>query len=400
MDNKVSIHLALTGQTLDLTIKIKLGTRNLKLNNPKPMKPTERRYDIDWLRVIAIGLLLIYHIAIIYQPWAMFIAFIRSEELWEGLWNPMTMLNVWRIPILFYVSGMGVYFALRKRNNWQLLAERSKRILLPFLFGIVAITPLHIFVFQKFYSLPLDYYPHAGHLWFLGNIFLYVLILLPVFLLLKKRNENLIKRTLEKLFSNPFGPLSISVFFIAEVLIVKPQLFAMYAETWHGFFMGLLAFFFGFMFMYIGKPIWNTLLKWRWLYLSIAAILFTIRFVVFDTEGLALLTAIESNSWIFAVFGFCYKYLNKPSKALTYLSKAAYPVYIIHMIMLYGAAYFILPLHWAPALSFVAITLITFAGCFIIYEFVLRRIPFLRPLFGLQWTFKVSQKAITKKSTS
>ena len=41
---------------------------------------SERIYDIDWLRVIAIGLLLIYHIAIIFQPWALFIGFIKSEE--------------------------------------------------------------------------------------------------------------------------------------------------------------------------------------------------------------------------------------------------------------------------------------------------------------------------------
>lgn len=368
-------------------------TRNLK---PETMKTKERRHDIDWLRVIAIGLLLIYHIAIIYQPWAMFLAFIRSEELWEGLWKPMTMLNVWRIPILFYVSGMGVYFAMRKRNWLKLILERTKRILIPFLFGIVAITPLHFFVFQKFYNMPLDYYAHFGHLWFLGNIFVYVLLLLPFFLVLKKHKNNLIKRHLEKLFSHPIGPLVVTLFFIAEVLILKPQLFAMYAETWHGFFMGLLAFFFGFIFMYIGKPLWDTLLNWRWLYLSIAAILFTIRFVAFDTQGLSYLTAIESNAWIFTVFGFCYKYLNKPGKTLSYLSQAAYPVYIIHMIMLYGAAYFILPLHWHPVLSFVTITVITFAGCFIVYEFVLRRITVLRPLFGLKWKFSFSKKNTDK----
>ena len=356
------------------------------------MKTHTRRYDIDWLRVIAIGLLLIYHIAIIYQPWAMFIAFIRSEELWEGLWNPMTMLNVWRIPILFYVSGMGVYFALRKRNNWQLLAERSKRILIPFLFGIVAITPLHIFVFQKFYNLPLDYVPHTGHLWFLGNIFAYVLVLIPIYWLSKKVNtENLLKFT-SKLFSHPLGLLLVNVPFVIETLIIQPKPFSMYADTQHGFFLGLIAFLTGFLFMIVGKPFWNNLLKWRYLYLGIAAILFTIRFVLFNTEGPAYITVIESNAWIFAVFGFCHKYLNRPSKALSYLSKAAYPVYIIHMIMLYGAAYFILPLHWNPALSFVTITAMTFVGCFVVYEFVLRRIPILRPFFGLQWKFSFEKK--------
>ena len=92
---------------------------------------TERRHDIDWLRVIAIGLLLIYHIAIVLQPWAMFIGFIKSEESMENLWKLMSLLNVWRIPFLFFVSGMGVYFAIRKRTWRQLTIERSRRILLP-----------------------------------------------------------------------------------------------------------------------------------------------------------------------------------------------------------------------------------------------------------------------------
>ncbi len=361
------------------------------------MESTNRRHDIDWLRVIAIGLLLIYHIAIIFQPWAMFIAFIRSDELWEGLWKPMTMLNVWRIPILFYVSGMGLYFAMRKRNWLQLIVERSKRILVPFVFGIIAITPLHIFVFQKYYKLALDYYPHLGHLWFLGNIFCYVLLLLPVFLCLKKHGDSTFKKWLTKLFNTPFGLLLVNIFFAVEVIILQPKPFAVYAETWHGFFIGLLAFFFGFLFMYVGKPFWQNVVKWRWLYVGIAAILFTIRFVMYATEGPGYLTVVESNCWIFAVFGFCHKYLNKPSKTLSYLSKAAYPVYIVHMLVLYLAALFILPYQLPAYLSFIMITVLTFVGCFIMYELLIKRIPFIKPLFGLKWRFKLANK---KKSNT
>jgi len=361
------------------------------------MKTVTRRHDIDWLRVIAIGLLLIYHIAIIFQPWAMFIAFIRSNELWEGLWKPMTMLNVWRIPILFYVSGMGLYFAMRKRNWWQLLTERTRRILVPFVFGIIAITPLHMFVFQKYYKMALDYYPHFGHLWFLGNIFCYVVVLLPVFLYLKKHPNGMFKQCLTKLLSNPFGLLLINVFFMAEALIIQPKPFAMYADNWHGFFLGLLAFFFGFLFMYVGKSFWQNVVKWRYLYIALAAVLFTIRFVIFATEAPGYLTVIESNCWIFAVFGLCHRYLNKPSKTLSYLSKAAYPVYIIHMVVLYLAAMFVLPYNLPAPLAFVIITAITFVGCFLIYECIIRRIAILRPLFGLHWRFKNVTKLRTDK---
>lgn len=353
---------------------------------------TTRRYDIDWLRVIAIGLLLIYHIAIIFQPWAMFIAFLRSDQLSENLWKPMTMLNIWRIPILFYVSGMGLYFAMRKRNWKQVVLERTKRILVPFLFGIMAITPLHMFVFQEYYNMPLDYYPHLGHLWFLGNIFCYVLLLLPVFLYLKKQEETTFKKWLVKLLKNPFGLLVVNLLFIVEVISIQPKPFAMYAETWHGFFLGLLCFLFGFLFIYVGKPFWENVTKWRWLYVSIAAVLFTIRFIFFATEAPGYMTVIESNFWIFSIFGFCHRYLNKSSAVLSYLTKAAYPVYIIHMIVLYLAAFWILPLQLPALVAFIIITAITFLGCFLIYEFIIRRISFVGPLFGLKWKPRIPKK--------
>ncbi|WP_298421802.1 acyltransferase family protein [uncultured Kordia sp.] len=357
---------------------------------------TQRRYDIDWLRVIAIGLLLIYHIAIIFQPWAMFIAFIRSNEFLENLWKPMTMLNVWRIPFLFYVSGMGLYFAMRKRNWKQLLKERSKRILLPFLFGIIAITPLHMFIFQKYYNMPLDYKAHFGHLWFLGNIFTYVVLLLPVFLCLKKLEDSTFKKKLITIMKNPLGPLAICAFFIIEVLLVKPQIFALYAQTWHGFFIGLLAFFFGFLFIYVGKTFWQTVLTWKWFYIGLAAILFGIRYIEFATEAPNYLMAIESNCWIFGIFGLGYKYLNKPSKTLSYLSKAAYPVYIIHMFVLYASAMLILPLKINAWMQFLAITISTFIGCFIIYELIIKRIGFLKPFFGLKRSFTIFNTSLKK----
>ncbi|WP_435133019.1 acyltransferase family protein [Formosa sp. A9] len=345
---------------------------------------TERRHDIDWLRVIAIALLLIYHIAIIFQPWAMFIAFIRSDELLTALWQPMTMLNVWRIPILFYVSGMGVYFAMRKRTSLALLKERARRILVPFLFGFVAITPLHMFVFQDYYNIGLSYYPHMGHLWFLGNIFVYVLICLPVFYVVKNNKVSRFAAVFNKLIKNPFGLLSVNLLFVAEALWLQPNPFSMYAETLHGFVLGFIAFLLGFLFMNSGNVFWKTIAQWKWAYLVLAVILYTIRSQMPAAEGLPYITVIEMNSWIFSIFGFCHQYLNKPSKLLSYLSTAAYPVYIIHMIVMYLAAKFILPFHFPAILSFVLITVVTFAGCYLIYEFIIRRVFWLRPLFGLK----------------
>ena len=89
-------------------------------------------------------------------------------------------------------------------------------------------------------------------------------------------------------------------------------------------------------------------------------------------------------NWIFALLGFGYKYFNKPGKILSYLSQAAYPVYIIHMIFLYLASFIILPLDLPLELNLILIIFLTFIGSFISYDLILKRIGFLRPLFGLK----------------
>ena len=348
------------------------------------MSTTNRRYDIDWLRVIAIGLLLIYHIGIAFQPWGVFIGFIQSEKPLESLWIPMSMLNVWRIPLLFFVSGMGVCFAIRKRNWKQLLQERAKRIFLPFLFGIFFIVPIHLFIWQKYYNQDMIYSPNPGHLWFLANIFIYVILLSPVFFYLRRNENGIINKWLKNLYRNPLGLMLIVVSFVLEAVLINPETYEMYAMTFHGFLLGLLAFFFGFCFILSGNTFWQTILKWRWLFLSIALVLFLVRLIEFQLKAPNYLMAIESNIWIFAVFGFANKYLNRPSKTLSYLSQGAYPIYIIHMIFLYIGSFLILPLGIPTILKFILIVLFTGIGCFAFYDLIIKRVRFLRPLFGLK----------------
>lgn len=347
------------------------------------MQTTNRRYDIDWIRVIAIGLLLIYHVAIGFQPWGMMIAFITNEQSWASLWIPMTMLNVWRIPLLFFVSGMGVYFSLQNRNWKQLLAERSGRILLPFLFGAIAIVPIHLYLWQRYYHFDTKYIADPGHLWFLANIFMYVLIFSPLFFYLKRNEEGTLVKGIAKIFSTPIGLLVVVASFVLEAMIIKPYPYEMYAMTWHGFFLGLLAFFFGFCFVLSGKEFWNMILKFKWMFIAMAVALFITRLLYFKMNTPVYLIVFESQCWIISVFAFGYKYLNRPSTALTYLSQAAYPVYILHMIFLYLASMWIFRLSMDVRVQFILVLLITLGGCFATYE-VIRRIKWIRPWFGLK----------------
>ncbi|MEQ9007675.1 MAG: acyltransferase family protein, partial [Ekhidna sp.] len=345
---------------------------------------SQRRFDIDWLRVIAIGLLLIYHIAIAFQPWGVFIGFIQTDEPLEAIWIPMSMLNVWRIPLLFFVSGMGVWFAIRRRNWKQLLLERSKRILLPFLFGMAVIVPAHVFIWQKYYHQDFQYVLNPAHLWFLGNIFIYVVVLTPLFFYLKRNEGGVIHQFLKKIIGGPFGLLIIMIPFVLEAEILKPENFEVYAMTAHGFWLGLIAFLSGFCCVFVGDSFWEKMQHQRWILLLNATAFYSIRLFFFDLAAPNYLIAVESCLWVFTVFGFGYKHLNRPSQKLSYLSQAAYPIYIIHMFFLYLGSMLLFELDISVISKFLLLNIFTFAGCFVTYEFLIRRIGTLRPLFGLK----------------
>lgn len=364
------------------------------------MESQGRRYDIDWLRVIAIGLLILYHTGIGFQPWGVLIGFIQNDKPLEYLWVPMSMMNIWRIPLLFFVSGMGVSFAMRKRSFKQLLAERSRRILLPFLFGIAAIVPLHLFLWQNYYNQDINYTIQQSHLWFLGNIFSYVIILSPLFIYLRNNLYCRVNKILRAIYSSPVGLVVVASFFVVEVLILKPDTYETYASTLHGYFVGLLSFLFGFTFIISGSAFWDSVKRWRMLYLIVAVLLFIFRYILFDLQSPGYLRALESILWIFAAFGYAYRYLNHASGLLSYLSKAAYPVYILHMLFLYLASYFIMPAGISPEFKCLIITTFTFTSCMVVYEYVIRRVKILRPVFGLKiedYKHKNKQYGFTKR---
>jgi len=343
-----------------------------------------RRYDIDWLRVITIGLLIVYHTAICFQPWGFMLGFITNDKPLESLWKPMAMLNVWRIPILFFISGMGACFASQNRSWKQLLLERAKRILVPFVFGIFCIVPIQIFIAQQYYLQPLQYIPNPAHLWFLGNIFIYLLLLLPLLYYLKRNENSSIMVELKKVLASPLCLVIVIAAFIGEALLVNPILYELYAMTWHGFFLGLLAFFFGFLFMLGGAPFWNMLQRWRWIFFGMALALYMYRLMQVNMKVPHAILVIESQGWIFSILAFGYTYLNHPGKTLQYLTQAAYPIYIIHMVALYLAARLVIPMNVLVPLKFMAVLLFTLTGSLVVYEFIIKRVNLFRALFGLK----------------
>ncbi|MEL6656036.1 MAG: acyltransferase [Bacteroidota bacterium] len=361
------------------------------------MQNNTRRYDIDWLRVIAIWLLIIYHLGLGFQAYGVFVGFIQNNEHWPSLQVPMSILNLWRIPLLFFISGMGVSFAIRKRNWGELMKERAQRILLPLVFGSLAIVPLHVMLWQDYYLQDLNYSPFPGHLWFLGNIFFYVLVLSPLFIYLKQRVDQSLGQRIQRFFGHPIVFLVIVIPFVIEAQIIQPEFFEMYAFTRHGFWLGLIAFLVGFLMVYAGEPFLQQLKRYKWLFLGAGLTLFAVRWAYFDLSSPLAMKAVESNLFVFAVLGLGFEYLNRPSKRLSYLSTASYPIYILHMLFLYAGSYVVFPLYWPVALKFIVVFVFTFVGCYATYEYLIRRVRILRPLFGLKLEQRQSSESTPQR---
>jgi hypothetical protein len=110
------------------------------------------------------------------------------------------------------------------------------------------------------------------------------------------------------------------------------------------------------------------------------------------------LVVIESQCWIFAVLAFGSKYFNRSGATLKYLSQAAYPVYIMHMIFLFLGSLIIFPLDLGTPVKFLLVLLFTLAGSLGFYELVIRRINIIRPLFGVKMDKNRNQTAVETRA--
>ena len=83
-----------------------------------------RRTDLDWIRVCAFGLLILYHVGLVYGPYDWHI---RSAHIFEGLREAVLVTQPWRLTILFLVSGAALRFMSARRSPVQVLQQRLIR---------------------------------------------------------------------------------------------------------------------------------------------------------------------------------------------------------------------------------------------------------------------------------
>lgn len=371
------------------------------------MEQKIRRYDLDWLRVMVFALLIFYHVGMFFVPWGWHV---KNNTSYDWLRWPMLFLNQWRLPILFVISGMGTYYALSKRNIWQFLWERNLRLGIPLVFGMLMIVPPQVYFerlannqfggsyMEYFTAIAFDgIYPEGNiswhHLWFLPYLLIFSMMLSPIFMYIKRKSTRITDWT-KRIIQKPFG---LYVFIVPLYLLeslLEPFFDITHAlvDDWFNFSFSLVLFFYGFLLISTGDIFWDALNKIKKIALRIGIVAFLSQvliwiyledgYVVHFTE--ALLKVVNIWSWILVLFGYAAKYLNRPSAKLAYANRAVYPFYILHQTITVGIAYYLMDLSWGLVPKATILILGTFGLSWLLYHFVILKIPILHPLFGLK----------------
>lgn len=368
-----------------------------------------RRYDIDSLRVIAFGLLIFYHVGMFFVPWWFHI---KNPVTYEGLTYPMLFLNQWRLPLLFVISGMGTYYALTRRSGFQFTKERIKRLFVPLIVGMVFIIPPQVY-FERLDkgqfagSYFFDYWPRVAlsgvypegniswhHLWFILYLFIFSIVLVPVFLYLQKHPETWIIRKIKSISLKYTGLYIFTVpLFLWQILLAPyyPQTNGL-INDWYNLINYSTLFFFGYLLISLKDAFWTSVTQNRQKYLVSGIMSFPLLmclwYVIGDFAGKEYITALvrvfNSWSWILTLFAYSAIYFNKPSKILSYANEAVYPFFILHQTVMMGLCYYLKDIEMGFFAKFSILSFGTFGISWIIYEFGIRRYPLIRPLFGMK----------------
>jgi uncharacterized protein (DUF2147 family) len=104
------------------------------------MKPeTARRDDIDWLRVFATYLLLLFHVGMVFNPAPFF--HIRNADVSFVFLILCGFIGLWHMPLFFLLAGWSACSSLALRGPRDFLKERFFRLVVPFVAGCVVLMP-------------------------------------------------------------------------------------------------------------------------------------------------------------------------------------------------------------------------------------------------------------------
>jgi len=392
--------------------------------NAQIKSTNERKHYIDWLRVLAFGLLFLFHS---WRPFDHFPWHIKNEEQ-NFIFDLLTMFtHGWRMSLIFLVSGAGTWFALKSRKK-AFVMDRIKRLLVPFIFGILLIIPPQRYyewvMFRDFTGSYWDFlltYPslqlgakmssslllwfgHLGtHIWYLPFLFVMTVLALPVLIKIQKGRFNFI--WLKTTMRSNYGVFVLVLPMIFVRIILKP-IYSEYTD-WADFFIYLFPFLYGFLFM--SDPEFINIIKKKMYLFLIVGIIGSIYFIYTGSQSpenvqeylhpsfslyhiqISIVSMFIAYSWILFFLGFFASKFNFSHSILIPTNVSILPIYVLHQTLIIVIGYYVVNTDLNIFLKFIIIMFTAIPATVLLYK-IIQTNNILRFLFGLK-------KKTNKKST-
>lgn len=363
-----------------------------------------RRADLDWIRVAAFGLLILFHVALVYAPYDWHI---QSTHRFEWLREAILLTGPWRLTLLFLVAGSALRLMSLRRTTAEVAQSRVSRLLPPLLFGVVGLVPLQSWIeatdkgywsggllpwMASEFSLPgLANGIPVNHLWFLVYLTAYTLAILP--LMARPALMDRLGARLERALVG-WRVLAAPALYL---IVIRLALYPFFGVTnrlswdWYNHALSLGAFAFGFLIV-TREAIWRELEQRRWTSLALAIVSLGLVMVQEWHPGGGAFFGVPRNAvfgvaqWVViaAILGFGSRHLRGAnSPVLRYLNEGIFPCYLAHQTILVAAVWLLKPAGLPALPEALILTTVTFGGSLLVYE-VVRRIPLMRPLWGLK----------------
>ena len=381
----------------------------------------ERRYDVDWLRIIAMLAVFLFHCTRFFDPEGWHLKNPEQSELLFGLMRGL--IWAWVMELFFLLSGVGTWYALRSRRAGAYIWERVKRLLIPlYTVGLFVLLPLQ-FYFEQFtnrgyrgnfwqvipryfasFTLPritkwpgtLLPNPLSGHLWFLEYLFLISLMSLPLLLYLKSEQG---RRWITRLsgWCDKRGGIFLFVIPLSLALIGFRGFFEGW-HTWADFLWYAIFFVIGYM-MAADKRFTVSVRRHGWICLVLWIVglgglgfmlglgydpypgkeSFSLLFVLFQITW-----SITSWSAVVFVLSMGARYLNTNHKFLVYGNEAVLPFYLFHQTIILCVGWYVIRWDVGILLKLLIIAVVSFPLIMILYELCVRRFNIVRFFFGMR----------------
>ena len=374
------------------------------------MDTKTRRYDLDWLRVIAILAVYFHHIGMPFNGDDFHIMNAESSKFLDDI---MVYFEQFRLPLLFLISGTGTVFAFSKRTWKQFFRERTGRLLVPLIFGIFFIVPpqtyyQYIDEYSSYWQVYTSARLETNHLWFIENLYIMSIALIPLILFLRSKKSDKLIHWFEKTTSKKWGLLLGALPLLVVTVILKryyptgSSSLTNLSETYFYTY-----FFTSGMLLANSKVFWQHLKQYRRFHLMafiICSVVFYGYYFVPDRFVEPYLSfAVRWDIWfglccllswcfVLGLLGYGQIYFNKPSLWLKKMNEAIYPFYILHQTILVIFAYYIVQLDINIPIKMTLLFICSFSVIVIVYRYLVYPYNVMRRLFGMKRNTETHKK--------